>query len=145
MAEEAKERMDDGEDAEMSYINIMEQEGLPDCYKGHTAVLEELLHVSRELGGSVEDNASICVAACRGIVAEVYSPPRVTRAAELLPRLNIDLGLALDLTTTHELGQPWDFSKQHMKEKARAKLIKQKPDLCLLEAQCAHCIQHGSI
>ena len=26
----------------------------------------------------------------------MYSPPRVTRAAELLPRLNIDPGLALD-------------------------------------------------
>ena len=59
-----------------------------------------------------------------------------TRAAELLPHLNIDPGLAMDLTTTDELGRPWDFSKEEMKSKARAKLRKQKPDLLVGSPMC---------
>ena len=60
------------------------------------------------------------------IVSEVYSPPRVTKAAEMLKELDIDPGLALDLTTTNELGRPWDFSKDELKIKTRAKPRKTK-------------------
>ena len=60
------------------------------------------------------------MARLRAIVSEVYSPPRVTTAAELLLKLNIDPGLALDLTTNDEMGRPWGFSKKDMREKARS-------------------------
>ena len=53
----------------------------------------------------------------------------MTKAAELLSELNIDPGLGMDITTEDELGQPWDFSKQHMKDKARHRFRQQKPDL----------------
>ena len=42
----------------------------------------------------------------------------------------------MDLTTEDELGQPWDFSKEHMKEKARRKLRQQKPDLLVGSPMC---------
>jgi len=39
-------------------------------------------------------------------VAEVYGPPRVTKAATLLPSLGIEPGAALDITTCDECGKP---------------------------------------
>ena len=69
---------------------------MPNTYSGNTEVIEKLLHVATELGGNVQDNVEVCVARCNAVVSEVYSPPRVTRAAELLPQLNIDPGLAMD-------------------------------------------------
>ena len=74
---------------------------------------------------------------CEGVdVAEIYSPPRVTKAVELLSQLNICPALAIDLTTEDEMGQPWDFSRQHMKDKARSKLRRQKPDLLVGSPMC---------
>ena len=53
----------------------------------------------------------------------------IAQAAELLSQLNIDPGMVLDLSTEDELGNPWEFSKNHMKEKAGRKLRVQEPDL----------------
>ena len=39
-------------------------------------------------------------AAIRAVVSEIYSPPRVTAAAKLLPELKIIPGFALDLLVT---------------------------------------------
>ena len=52
-------------------------------------------------------------------MSEVYSPPRVAAAAQVLADLKIDPGLSMDITTTDELGQPWDFSKHSMRVKAK--------------------------
>ena len=95
-----------------------------------------MLKVATELGGNIPLNIAACLEKCRATVSEVYSPPRVNRAAELLPQLNIDPGLALDLTTTDEMGRPWDFSRADMKAKARAKLRKEKPDLLIGSPMC---------
>eukprot|EP00973_Karenia_brevis_P017711 2432936-Karenia_brevis.AAC.1 len=48
-------------------------------------------------------------------VVEIYSPPRVTQHAG---QYNLKPGWSLDLTTMDENGEPWDFSKVHMKNKA---------------------------
>ena len=56
-------------------------------------------------------------------VAEVYSPPWVTKTAAVLPRLGIEDGAALDLTTRDGKGVPWDFSKEEMKRKAKKLLV----------------------
>ena len=77
-----------------------------------------------------------CIAQCRAVVSEIYSPRRVTRAAELLPRLNIDPGLAMDITTEDETGQPWDFSREAMKAKARFRLKQSKPELLIGSPMC---------
>jgi hypothetical protein len=54
----------------------------------------------------------------KATVAEVYSPPRVTKAATLLPSLGIEPGAALDITTYDDCGKPWDFSNPAMRSKA---------------------------
>ena len=48
------------------------------------------------------------------MVAEIYSAPRVTSAAKLLPSLGVLPGFALDLT----IG--WDFTKESARREARA-------------------------
>ena len=62
-------------------------------------------------------------------VAEIYSPPRVTKAATMLPGLGIGAGAALDITTCDENGKPWDFSDLVMRGKADQLLDDTKPDL----------------
>ena len=60
--------------------------------------LEELCELSETLGDSKEafrGRARDCIKAS---VAEIYSPPRVTKAATVLPRLGIEPGAALDIT-----------------------------------------------
>ena len=54
----------------------------------------------------------------------------------MLKDLDIDPGLALDLTTVDELGNLWDFDKKHMREKARARLNAQKPVLLIGSPMC---------
>ena len=60
------------------------------------------------------------------MVSEIYSPPRVTRAARLLPHLGITPGFALDLTVNDEDGTPWDFDKVEKRNKAVHKLLTEK-------------------
>ena len=67
----------------MTYLGLLEQAGLPDTYVGNIEVVEQLLQVTKELGGNVPENVNLCIARCRVLVSEIYSPPRVTRAAEL--------------------------------------------------------------
>ena len=69
-------------------------------------------------------------------VAEIYSPPRVTKAATVLPRLGIEPGAALDITTCDERGVPWDFTKEEMKRKAEKLLDETKPDLLVGSPMC---------
>ena len=42
--------------------------------------------------------------AMKAVVSEIYSPPRVTAAAKLLPEIKVFPGFALDLTTTVQMG-----------------------------------------
>ena len=46
-------------------------------------------------------------------VAEVYSLPRITK---IVRQLDMEGGIALDLTATDENGEPWDLSKPKMCE-----------------------------
>ncbi len=52
-------------------------------------------------------------------VTEIYSPPRVNIEAK---EMGLTPGSSLDLTTTDENGQAWDFSIAAMREKARNKV-----------------------
>ena len=45
--------------------------------------------------------------ALKHLVVELYSAPRVTAAAKLLPDMRHIPGLALDLTTVDAQGRPW--------------------------------------
>ena len=63
----------------------------------------------------------------KNLISEAYSPPRVTKMLEKLPSQEIAPGFALDLTTADEHGEPWDFSKGRMREKAKSLLEGTKP------------------
>ena len=73
---------------------------------------EEIAGVMEELTGRRVD------------VAEVYSPPRVTAEAA---RFGLHPGMALDLTTFDENGEPWDFSKAGRRKEARRRLAEEDP------------------
>ena len=70
------------------------------------------------------------------VVSEIYSPPRITRAARMLPRLGITPGFALDLTTNDENGQPWGFDDSRQRNKATHKVLVEKPDLLVGSPMC---------
>ncbi len=71
------------------------------------------------------------------IVSEVYSPPRVTKELREKPRKHLIPGFALDLTVTDpDDGQPWDFSRESKRTKARALLRKQRPYMLIGSPMC---------
>eukprot|EP00959_Pyramimonas_sp_CCMP1952_P283043 5916182-Pyramimonas_sp.AAC.1 len=61
-------------------------------------------------------------------VSEACSPVRVTGMAE---KMGLILGLAMDLTTCDQHGNPWDFNVHAMRVKAK-KIIKSKSALLLI-------------
>ena len=65
--------------------------------------------------------------AVKAFVSEIYSGPRVTQAAKLLPSLGILPGFAFDLTTVNKDGHNWDFTKEAMRQEARMEVIEGKP------------------
>ena len=76
-------------------------------------------------------------AACRRIVSEVYSPPRVTAELRRQRRPHLVPGFAFDLTTLDpDDNQPWDFTIPAKREKARRMLAAQKPYLLIGSPMC---------
>ena len=77
----------------------------------------------------------------RGIkaaVSEIYSPPRVTAATQLLPELKIIPGFALDLTTADTDGLLWDFGSKVMRDRAMKKLKEERPLLLIGSPMCTY-------
>ena len=98
--------------------------------------LKELCELSKKLGDSEEAFRDRARDYIKASVAEIYSPPRVTKAATMLPRLGIEPGAALDITTCDERGVPWDFTKEEMRRKAEKLLDETKPDLLVGSPMC---------
>ena len=96
----------------------------------------EILRLVGELGGSTRQYAKERKKQMKAMVAEIYSPPRVTNAAKLLPGMNIIPGFALDLTTVDEHGQPWDFAKTDMRQACREMIRREKPTLVVGSPLC---------
>ncbi len=67
---------------------------------------EAILALVRSLGGNARRYQRDRRRALGGIVSEVFSPPRVTAAAKMLPALRVIPGFALDLTQKNERGEP---------------------------------------
>ena len=66
-------------------------------------------------------------------VSEVFSPPRV---AAMAAKMGLVPGSSMDITTTDETGEPWNFSIKRMRDKAEAKLMKEKPLLLVGSPEC---------
>ncbi len=67
-------------------------------------------------------------------VAEVYSPPRIAKTAR---RMGLRAGWALDLTEVDpEDNQPWDFSKEEKRKKAKKLVDQDKPTMLIVCPMC---------
>ena len=67
------------------------------------------------------------------VVAELYSRPRVTEFGQ---RKGILTGVAFDLTTNDEDGQPWDFRLKSQRDKAANMIQELQPDLLVGSPMC---------
>ena len=95
-----------------------------------TEVIEDNLHIMEvlaQLGANPKSYRRERSRAVKALVSEIYSAPRVTRAAELLPSLGILPGFAFDLTTVNRDGHNWDFTKEAMRQEARAEVVDKEP------------------
>ena len=67
-------------------------------------------------------------------VAEMYSPPRITKMAE---QLGMESGWALDLTETDpDDGLAWDFNDERKCAKAKRLLTRDKPTMLIMSPMC---------
>ena len=71
---------------------------------------KEIFKLINELGGGTRAYACERRLKLKALVTELYSPPRVTAAAKLMPSSDVIAGIAFDLTTQDGNGQSWDFS-----------------------------------
>ena len=69
-------------------------------------------------------------------VYEIYSPPRVTAAARILPELRCIPGFALDLATLDENCNSWDFDDPEQRKRAKARVEKERPMLLVGGPMC---------
>ena len=81
--------------------------------------LKETLNIVRSLGGDA-----------KRMIAEIYSPPRVTAAARKLPHLGIVPGFAMDLRTG------WDFDNAERRREARRRVATEQPMFVVTSPEC---------
>ena len=133
----------DAEDCDMGMV--IEESGIvKDLLRVHGKVdLEELqaeereiLKIIREMGGSSRRYMREQRKQTRWLLTEVYSPPRVTACAKLMPSFRIAPGLAMDLTTVDEEGVAWDFDRPERREAARARIAREKPMFFIGSPMC---------
>jgi len=98
---------------------------------------DEVVMLVSALGGDGHQYRRERHRAARRMVAEVYSPPRVTEMLKSLPSLRLIPGFALDLTTLDESdGMPWDFRIAEKRRRAAALVTVQKPMLVVGSPSC---------
>ena len=88
---------------------------------------EEIITLVRDLGGSTSAYKRERNKALKGIVAEIYSAPRVTKTIKMMPSSEVLAGFALDLTTHDVDGRAWNFDEEEMRQRARKKVDKEQP------------------
>ncbi len=75
--------------------------------------------------------------ALRGLVSEIYSPPRITTELRRGRYKYLAPGLAFDVTVKDpDDGQPWDFTRRDKREKARRLIREYKPLLLIGSPMC---------
>lgn len=130
------------EDQEMGLLStvevcpILSHSVCEEEYEEFEDAMEETCALSVMLGDTRKGFRARAKAHTQATVAEVYSPPRVTRAATMLPSLGIEPGAALDITTCDEHGKPWDFSDATTRSKAERLIDDMKPDLLVGSPEC---------
>ena len=100
---------------------------------------QEIMQVIQDLGGSITRYSRERKQGIKNLIVELYSAPRVTAAAKLLPDMRHLPGLALDLTTQDDNGRPWDLSLPDQQEKVWQIIKTQKPELVIGSPMCTMC------
>ena len=109
----------------------------PPTFSPEIQILDrEIMKLIEELGGNSKQYARERRRHVNRIVSEIYSPPRVTAAIKMMPELGMLPGFAMDLTTTDEEGNPYDFDKKDQRDKARRRLEEEKPILLIGSPMC---------
>ncbi len=94
-------------------------EDVDSVFIGQVSHGEEMMSIMAILGTNSKSYQREGRAARKRMVAEIYSPPRVTRAISSMPECGLVPGFALDLTCTDpDDGMPWDFDVKEKREKA---------------------------
>ena len=100
------------------------------------AASKEIMRVVRALGGNSLKYRRARIRAINAAVSEVYSPPTLTAAIQLLPELTSIPGFALDLTTADVDGSLWDCDSKGMRERALRKVRVERPQLLIGSHMC---------
>ena len=114
---------DDGQDADMAMVQSAQFD-------------VKVLSLVEQLGGSSRGYRRDRKRQLRALVSEIYSRPRVTNAAKLLPSLRAMPGYASDLTTADENGIPWEFDVKERRDEAMRRIREQKPVLLIGSPMC---------
>ena len=96
----------------------------------------QILGLVKTLGCDVDSYRADRALAVSRIVSELYSQPRVSAAAKMLPSLKCLPGFALDLSTLDEHGRPWDFDIEENRQRAKRMVMEQKPGLLIGTPMC---------
>ena len=88
---------------------------------------EELMEMNENGPGSVSEKRQ------KPTVAEIYSPPRITA---LFPGYGLYPGVAMNITTNDETGQPWDFDDPRQRQRARDRLRADQPLVLVGSPMC---------
>ena len=80
--------------------------------------VQDNIKLVSELGGRTTAYRESTAAEVRAVLSEVYSRPRVSRRAKLMPSFGIIPGFALDLSVNSQ-GEFWDFTRYEHRKAAR--------------------------
>ena len=125
--------VEDGPDTELKdLLAVLQREEKVEVVEAN----REILAIVRSLGGDRGKYKRERSKALKAVVSEIYSPPRVTNAAKLLPELRLIPGFGLDLTVADHGGKLWDFDSKVMRERAMEKVKREKPLLLVGSPMC---------
>ena len=121
---------DRDEDTEMRLLEPMMRLFNDEEQKEVIEAEKEIMNLVRGFGGNRRKYKREQKKASNTIVSEVFSRPRVTKAAKMMPSYGIVPGLAMDLTTG------WDFDLREHREEARRTFDEQRPMFLIGSPAC---------
>ncbi len=127
---------DNGPDVEMDFIGTLNvEDSLGSIEPALDDVVSSLL--LQQLGSLGRSYRREARQGAKALVSEIYSPPRVTALIKQARMKHVLPGFALDITVLDPLdGEPWDFSLEHKRRRARQLVHEQKPFILIGSPEC---------
>ena len=121
------------EDIELETLLNSSTVELQDVVQKHDA---DILNLVRRPGGEGRKCVRDRSRSVRHLLAEIYSSPRVTAAAKLLPEFGYNPGFAFDSTVNDEFGNPLNFEDASQRRRAREHVERDRPLLLIGSPMC---------